>query len=208
MFYLSLSLSGLHISALCLPTLYSVMSSLLSAEKRNLSPKSPGGLDRELAYSWHSLSQGFQSLHPASICLSLPLSTLSPSSLSQIVSYPSLSPFLSASVSLSLSLSPSIPVKGNIPAKAEATEALCWKGHFNKREHCWEFPAALQPAEMQTAIKPSGQNGPEIDAWWSFRAEVGRKMMEVFCFAVVSNNHVLLHSSSSSSSSANTHCYL
>lgn len=38
-----------------------------------------------------------------------------------------------------LSLSPSIPVKGNIPAKAEATEALCSKGHLNKREHCWSF---------------------------------------------------------------------
>lgn len=93
-------------------------------------------------------------------------------------------------------------------SQSRGDRGLVLKRPLQQERALLEFPAALQPAEMQTAIKPSGQNVPEIDAWWSFRAEVGRKMMEVFCFAVVSNNHVLLHSSSSSSSSANTHCYL
>lgn len=54
---------------------------------------------------------------------------------------------------VSLSLSPSIPVKRNIPAKAEATEALCYKRPLQQESVLLEFPVALLPGEIQMPIK-------------------------------------------------------
>lgn len=110
------------------------------------------GLDWKLAYSWHSLAHGCQCLLyilPPSVSLS----TLGLSSLSQILSYPSLSsPFFCQCLSVFVPL-PLHSSKGEHSSQSRSDRGLVLERPLQQERVLLKFPVTLQPAEIQTAIK-------------------------------------------------------